>query len=149
MVAEIVRFPSGSLMPHLYAVRENGEIDDPLTQTLMDFVMQCDDSLSKIEELIALHQANQYEPEHPQLPDWGVNDINLWLRSPMAQSGYVCISNENTNYHSDEDGQPEQFTYEQFHAAVKHWREFQALIAQEGMDRLVGKRLEAPWPQSM
>lgn len=37
----------------------------------------------------------------------------------------ICISNENTGeYSTEEGGQPQQFTYEQFRAALKHWREF-------------------------
>ena len=40
-----------------------------------------------------------------------------------------------------------QFTYEQFRAALKHWREFRELMAREGKDKLVGRRFEAIFPE--
>jgi hypothetical protein len=81
------------------------------------------------------------------MPDWGVNDTNIWLVAPMAQPGHVCIANENSGeFSTEEGGQPQQFTYEQFHAALSHWREFQKMLAREGKENLVGRRYEAVLP---
>jgi hypothetical protein len=65
----------------------------------------------------------------------------------MAQPGHICISNENTNEYSTEGGQPQQFTYEQFRAALKHWREFREMMEREGKENLVGRRYEAVFPE--
>src|SRR5450830_510301 len=98
--------------------------------------------------LYAQAEAGRYVSPNPSIPDWGVNDINIWLLAPMAQPAHVCITNENTEYSSDEEyGKPQQFTYEQFRAALKHWREFQKLIAREGKEKLVGQRFEVAFPE--
>lgn len=147
MTAEIAQLKSGSLIAVMSAICEDGKIDDAITQTLMDFAMQSDGHLTELDDLIARYQIGQYVPEHPQLPDWGVNDVNLWLRAPMAQPGHLCITNENTDYSSDEDhGRPQQFTYAQFHTAMSHWRKFKELIAREGKEKLVGRRFEVVLP---
>lgn len=74
--------------------------------------------------------------------------MNLWSRPPLAKPGHICISNENTDvYSTNEGGEPQRFTYAQFRAALKHWREFSDLIAREGRERLVGQRHEAEFPE--
>lgn len=93
-------------------------------------------------------EVGTYVSPDPSLPDWSVNDKNVWLVPPMAEPGHVCISNENAGDFSVSDGgQAQQFTYEQFRAALKHWREFRDLMAREGKDKLVGRRCEAVFPE--
>jgi hypothetical protein len=148
IVAEVVQLRGGSLMPVLSGINANGDVDDALTQTLLTFVMLSAPSHRDIEGLLQSVEAGQYIPEHPEWADWGVNDVDLWLRPPMAEPGHICISNENTvEYSTEEGGQPQQFTYEQFRAALKHWREFRELMAREGKDKLVGQRYEAVFPE--
>jgi hypothetical protein len=150
IISEVVQLHGNTLLSNFYAIRQvNNQIEDALTLTLLDFVMQCDDLLPKVDAVIKLHEAGEYSPQHPHLPDWGINDINLWLRHPMAEPGHVCITNENTDYSSDEEhGQPQQFTYAQFRAAMNHWRAFQELVAKHGKESLVGQRFEVAWPEA-
>lgn len=147
IVARIIQLREGAFLPILSGVDECGEVDEALTQTLLTFVMLSTPSHKDIEALLQSFEAGQYTPKHPEWADWGVNDVDLWLRPPMAQPGHVCISNENTElYSTEEGGQPQQFTYEQFRAALRHWREFRELMAREGKEKLVGRRYEAVFP---
>lgn len=41
---------------------------------------------------------------------------------------------------------PQQFTYAQLPAALKHWREFRTVVERDGKDKLVGRRFEADFP---
>lgn len=125
-----------------------GRLDTATTHTLLELVEQSVPDDQALEALVAGAEAGLYISPNPAMPDWGVNDINIWLAAPMAQPGHVCVTNENTEYSSDEEyGQPQQFTFKQFHAALKHWREFQALIAHEGKDKLLGQRFEVEFPE--
>lgn len=135
-------------MPVLSGVDALGEVDDALTQTLLTFIMLSTPSHKDIERLLESMEAGQYHPKHPEWADWGVNDVDLWLRPPMAKPGHVCIANANTDaYSTEEGGQPQHFTYGQFRAALRHWREFIAIVARDGQNRLVGQRLEADFPE--
>ena len=123
-------------------------LDVATTHTLIDLIEQSIPDDQTLEALVVQAKAGRYISPNPAMPDWGVNDINIWLAPPMAQPGHVCITNENTEYSSDEDhGNPQQFTYAQFHAALNHWREFRELMAREGKEHLVGRRYVAVFPE--
>lgn len=148
IIAEISATPDGVLHSVLYCVGDNDEVDRSVTDTLLHFIEMSYPSESQIEQLLVLAESGGYVPKNPEWADWGVNDVDLWLRPPMAEPGHICISNENTSeYSTEEGGQPQQFTYEQFRAALKHWREFRELIAREGKENLVGRRREAAFPE--
>ena len=136
-------------IPIFYCLNEAGELERPLSWTLLDLLAESwppDDD--QLEGLVSLAELGRYVPQDPSLPDWGVNDKNVWLVPPMAEPGHICISNENTGeYSTEEGGKPQQFTYEQFRAALKHWREFRELMAREGKENLVGRRYEAEFPE--
>lgn len=149
LIARVEVLSNGVVSTGMGCFDSEGNLDIATTHTLLDLVEQSIPDDQALEVLVAQAEAGHYISPNPAMPDWGVNDINIWLVAPMAQPGHVCITNENTEYSSEEGyGQPQQFTYAQFHAAMKHWREFQALIAREGKDSLVGQRFEAPWPEA-
>lgn len=134
--------------PVFYCLNEVDELDRSVSWTLLDLLAESwppDDD--QLETLVAEAEAGRYVPRDPSLPDWGVNDKNVWLVAPIARLGHICIANENTDeYSTEEGGQPQQFTYGQFRAALKHWREFRELMAREGKENLVGRRYEAVFP---
>lgn len=67
----------------------------------------------------------------------------------MAKLGHICISSEYADkYSTDEGGCPQQFTYEQFRAALRHRRDFQELAVREGKESLVGRHYEATFPEA-
>ena len=146
IIGEIFKLPSGSLLPQLYCVQENGQVDRAVSDTLLDLIQKSYPHEDQLEALVAQAEAGRYASPDPSLPDWGVNDTNIWLVAPMAQPGRVCIANENSGDYSSDGGEPQHFTYEQFHAALNHWREFKQLIAQEGKESLTGRRYEAALP---
>ena len=149
LVADIWKHPQGFLSAKFYCCDADDQLDRAITHTLLSLVKEAaPPSDAGLEALIAEAEAGRYVPRDPSLPDWGVNDKNVWLVAPMAEPGHICISNENTGeYSTEEGGQPQQFTYEQFRAALKHWREFRELMAREGKDKLVGRRYEAVFPE--
>ena len=148
LIAEIWRHPQGFLGNTFYCHGDDGELDRAITQTLLSLIQEASSpSDEALEVLVSTAEAGRYAPRDPTLPDWGVNDKNVWLVEPMAKSGHICIANENTEeYSTEEGGQPQQFSFAQFRAALKHWREFQALVASEGKDKLLGQRYEALFP---
>jgi hypothetical protein len=146
IIADISQLPNGWLSPVFYCIDAEGQLDRAVTHTLLLLIQQAHPHEAELESLVTVAESGRYASPNLKLPDWGVNDINLWLLAPMAQPGHVCISNENAgDYSADDGGQPQQFTFEQFRSALKHWREFKELIAKEGKDNLVGRRFEAPW----
>lgn len=148
LIAEVLKRSDGSFHSVLYCVGDDGRPDQAIANTLLEFLELSYPSAAEIERLVALAEAGSYVPKNPAWADWGVNDVDLWLLPPMAKPGHICISNENTSEYSREaGGQPQQFTYEQFHAALKHWREFVQAMAREGKDKLVGRRYEALFPE--
>jgi hypothetical protein len=146
IIGEVFKLPSGSLLPQLYCVREGGQVDRAVTDTLLDLIQQSYPHEDQLEALVVEAEAGRYTSPDPSLPDWGVNDTNIWLVVPMAQPGCMCIANENSSHYSSNRGEPQQFTYEQFYFALKHWREFKQLMAREGKAGLVGRRYEATLP---
>lgn len=146
IIAEVFALPSGSLLPQLYSVHEDGNVDHSVSDTLLDLIQQSYPHEDQLEALVRQAEEGRYQSPDASLPDWGVNDTNIWLVAPMARPGHVCIANENSEAFSAEEGEPQQFTYHQFHAALKHWREFKQLMASEGKERLIGKRFELNLP---
>lgn len=147
LVAEIHQSSDGVLHSLDYCVDEEKRLVVAVTHTLLEFIRESIPDDRALEALVAEAEAGCYISPNPAMPDWGVNDINIWLAPPMALPGHVCITNENTEYSSDRDhGNPQLFTYKQFHAALRHWREFQAVVAREGKNQLVGQRHEAEFP---
>lgn len=149
LIADISRMPGGRLRTRFYCNNTDGQLDQAVSHTLLLLVTESSpESDAELEALVSEAEAGRYVPQDPSLPDLGVNDKNVWLVPPMAEPDHICISNENTGeYSTQEDGQPQQFTYEQFRAALKHWREFRELMAREGKDNLVGRRYEAVFPE--
>ena len=92
--------------------------------------------------LLTSHEAGTYHPEHPEWADFGINDINMWIREPFVERGYVLISNENVEEYSEEYGTPQRFTVAQFRQVMAFWEEFLALVDEKGKEALVGKKFE-------
>lgn len=149
LIADISKRPDGGLRSRYYCQNADGQFEQAVSHTLLLLISEASPaSDAELEALVSEAEAGCYVPRDPSLPDWGVNDKNVWLVPPMAQSGHVCISNENKDeYSTEEGGQPQQFTYEQFRAALKHWREFQQMIDRVGKDQLVDRRYEAMFPE--
>ena len=149
LIADISKKPDGGLRSRFYCQGADGQLDRAVSHTLLLLIAESvPPSEAGLETLVEEAEAGRYVPRDPSLPDWGVNDKNVWLVAPMAEPGHICIANENTGeYSTEEGGQPQQFTYTQFRAALKHWREFRELMAREGKENLVGRRYEAAFPE--
>lgn len=147
LIAKVEVLPNGMVSTGMGCFDGEEHLDIATTHTLLELVEQANPDEQGLEAVVDQAERGLYTSPNPGLPDWGVNDINIWLVAPMAKPGHVCITNENTEYSSDEvHGNPQQFTYQQFRAAMKHWREFRELMAREGKEKLVGRRYEAAFP---
>jgi len=148
LIADVSEKADGGLRYRYYCHGDDGQLDRAVSHTLLMLIAESiQPSDFELEALIAEAEAGHYVPHDPSLPDWNVNDKNVWVVEPMAKVGHICISNEYLDeYSSEEGGCPQQFTYNQFRAALKHWRGFLELSAREGKQKMVGRRCEAEFP---
>lgn len=143
MIAEVYKLPSGSLMPQMYCIESDGNVNRAVTDTLLSLVTELNDKMmDELEALVSASEVGTYRPVDPDLPDWGINDKNVWLMPPKAKPGCLCVSNEYVPDYSDDDGEPQQFTRQQFRQALAHWKSFQKLIQERGLPNMIGHRVE-------
>lgn len=143
IVTEAFKMPSGSVIPLIYVVKENGQVDRAITDTLCDFVSHLFPPADKeFEDLLVRLSEGKYLPTNPSLADFGVNDVNVWLVAPHAGDGGLLISNENIPDYSSDEGEPQKFSIKQFHAMSECWRKFQKNIRENGAESIVGVKFE-------
>lgn len=143
LISEVFRLPSGSLIPQLYCLDDAGQPSRSVTETLLDLISEASPPAdSELERLVSEAELGRYVATDPDLPDWSCNDKYVWLRPPMAEPGCICVSNENSAEFSQEEGEPQQFTIQQFRLALDHWRKFRELIRQRGIEALAEQRFE-------
>ena len=92
IIAEVVKRTNDWMSTMLYCVGENGEVDKAVTDTLLDLIEQSFPHEDQLESLVALAEAGRYVSPNPALPDWGVNDTNIWLAAPMAKAAFSSAS---------------------------------------------------------
>lgn len=110
--------------------------------TLLDFVSELPPDDDEFEFLLSQVEAGEYLPEGNALADWSENDKLVWLRPPEAESGQLCISNENVPEYSLEFGRPQRFTIKSFRTLRSHWRNFLRSVHAEGKEKWLGRKLE-------
>jgi len=141
--AYVFKFESGRFGSNMNAENEDGSLNEAMIHTLINFIFLLDPELRKIvTTLLASHEANTYHPDHPEWADFGINDINMWIREPFVERGHVLISNENVDEYSEEHGTPQRFTVAQFRQVMAFWEEFLALVEEKGKEALLGKKFE-------
>lgn len=141
--AYIFRFADGLFGSNMNAVNEDGSLNGEMIHTLVNFIFLLDPELRKIiMALLTSHEAGTYHPEHPEWADFGINDINMWIREPFVESGHVLITNKNTEEYSEEYGTPQRFTVSQFRQVMAFWEDFLALVEEKGKAALLGQKFE-------
>jgi hypothetical protein len=147
IITEVFKMPSGSIIPLLYAVKEDGQVDRAVTDTLCEFVSHLFPPADKeFESLLAQVDKKRYLPINPLLADFGVNDVNAWLVAPHVKDGGLSISNENIPDYSIDDGQPQNFSMKEFHAIFECWKNFQKIIQEKGAESILGEKFETLIP---
>lgn len=143
IVTETFKMPGGSVIPLIYALKENGQVDRAITDTLCDFVSHLSPPADKeFEGLLVRLSEGKYLPTNPSLADFGVNDINVWLVGPHAEDGDILISNENIPDYSSDEGEPQKFSIKQFRAMSECWKKLQKNIGENGAESIVGVKFE-------
>lgn len=97
LIDDISKTPDGGSRSRFCCQGANGQLDPAVSHTLLLLIAESvPPSDAGLEALVAQAEASRYVPRDPSLPDWGVNDKNVWLVGPMAEPGHICIANENT-----------------------------------------------------
>src|SRR5687768_2719884 len=101
LIADVSKKPDGRLRTRFYCQSAGGQLDEAVSHTLLLLITESlHTSDAELEALVSEAEAGCYVSRDPSLPDWSVNDKNVWLGSPMAEPGHICISNENTGEYS-------------------------------------------------
>ena len=144
VVSEIFKMPNGAFAPMFYCRREDGQIDQDVTSTLLMAVEECTPAaIASLAVLIDEVAAGTYVPHDPVLPDWGVNDKNFWFGPPYTKPHHVLISNENIEDYSIDHGKPQEFSLDQVRAALDHWRRFLETVRLSGKESFEGEKFES------
>lgn len=78
IIAEIFKMPGGSVTPLIYALKENGQVDRAITDTLCDFVSHLFPAADKeFEDLLVRLSEGKYLPTNPSLGKLFTN--RFWL----------------------------------------------------------------------
>ena len=147
IITEVFKRPDGSCGPYIYAVKEDGEIDRAITDTLCEFVSFLFSPVEEFLILLEMAKAGKYVRADPLLADFNGNDINVWVVPPFAKEGCICFANENIpEYSSDEEDGPQHFSFAQFDATFSVWLKFQEFIREKGIENLAGQKFETIIP---
>lgn len=142
LVADVIRLPSGRPCWRLYAADGPKSDCDAVTNTLLDLVGMAHDTIAEVFGLLDRVQSGSYVREHPELADFGFNDVLVWVCPPEAAPGSLTISKEYVPEWSVEFGTPQQFTRAQLSVAVSHFEAFKRMVDLRDLEASVGHRSE-------
>lgn len=142
IVADLLLLPSGTSIPRLYALNDNGSFNGEMTDTLLDFISELPPADVEFENLLARVESGEYVSKDPNFADWSENDKYVWLFSPYSSEGELCVSNENIPIYSVDEGQPQRFSIETFKVVRRHWKDFLSRVNQDGPESWLGRRYE-------
>lgn len=141
IVAEILKIPSGSLIPQYCCLDKSGKVVRSVTDTLLDLIAESPPSeLEALASILRLAENGQYKRDDSTLADWSANDKFVWIGLPKTEAGYVLVSNENIPDFADEGGKPQKFSISQFLSAIAHWNIFGEMIRERGKAALLGEQ---------
>jgi hypothetical protein len=123
-----------------------GSLDVAATATLVDLIYMAhwgEDSLRALKDLVSQAESGMYISPNPDLPDFGINDVNLWLAVPKPKPSTICVTNENTEF-THEAGGEQYFSFQQFWHAMSCYERLAKVAVELGADRLVEGRVEMP-----
>src|SRR5262245_39990440 len=127
--------------PRVYygALDTQGMEDVAASNTLIDLIHMAhwsEDSLSALKDLVSLAETGGYISPDPQLPDFGINDVNLWLVVPMTKPALICVTNENTEF-THEAQRQQYFTFGQFWDALACYARLAEAALERGQEGLI------------
>lgn len=147
IVAELILLSNKSIYPRVYCIDETGRENEAITVTLCDAIWELRGRpLLELKELISSFILGKYQPIDQELPDMSINDKFIWVRPPLANKSEICISNENIQEYSIDDGLPQYFNFEQFNTACNVVEEFENIIIKHGKENLIGIKIEIDFP---
>lgn len=112
---------------------------DSAASELVDFLHMANWSEFSLQELLALvraAEAGTYQSPNERLPDWGVNDVNIWLAPPKVDPGTFCITNENTE-------SEQHFRFQDFWEVLSCYKKLEQRTRDIGRASLVDNPIEA------
>lgn len=113
---------------------------DQAASELIDFLHMANWNEPALQELVALvreAEAGAYQSPNERLPDWGVNDVNIWLAPPKVDRGTFCITNENSETE-------QYFRFQDFWEVLSCYKKLEQRVRNMGKASLVSNPIEAP-----
>jgi hypothetical protein len=139
--------PKGNDFPLLYCLDESGEVNRAVTDTLLDAVSELSPpEIAIFESSMQQVEAGNFHPVAPDEPHWAGNATTAWFGEPRAGKNEVLIANSYVPEFSEEDGEPQRFTFAQLRLAMQAWRGFKRELAERGVEAMRGQRKEIPFP---
>lgn len=88
LIADVLTKADGGIRRRYYCEDAHGHLDGPVTHTLLMLVSESlPPSDVELESLVAEARNGDYMSPNAALPDWGVNDKNVWLTPPWRCQG--------------------------------------------------------------
>jgi len=143
--------PQGKGPPNagITCVDENGALDSAVVNTLLSVVMELSRrEYDLFESLMSRASDGDCDPAEFSQPRWSGNECIAWFGEPRAGQDHVLIANQYVPEYSEEDGQPQRFTFEQLRVAMQVWRDFRSEVARKGITAMLGETREVPFPGS-
>lgn len=137
----------GRAYVYYVAFDDTDQPNDAVNATILDLVKMAHwrgDSLNKLVELVLRAQSGAYQSPNPGLPDFGINDVNIWLAEPNARPGMICVTNENTEY-THEFGRQQHFTFNDFWSLLKCFTELSTAIRDTPAELLITDHVSVAW----
>lgn len=139
----------GSPFAGMTCIKENGDIDSPAVNTLLSVVQELSPrEYDLFESLMSRTSKTDIDPAEFGRPRWAGNECVAWFGEPRAGKGHVLIANQYVPAYSEDDGEPQRFTFEQLRLAMRVWRDFKSQVARKGILAMLGETMEAPFPGS-
>jgi hypothetical protein len=139
----------GSPFPGITCINENGDIDSAVVNTLLSVVAELSPrEYDLFESLMSRASKGNYDPAEFSRPRWSGNECAAWFGEPRAGKGHVLIANQYVPEYSEEDGEPQRFTFEQLRVAMQVWRDFKSQVGRKGILTMLGETMEVPFPGS-
>lgn len=147
LILYVFSHSSGINQPSMVCQDETGEVNRAITDTLLDAVSELSPlEYALFEEIMQQVETGTYHPVAPDEAHWAGNATVAWFGEPKAGKDSVLIANEYVPEFSEEDGEPQRFSFEQLKLVMKVWFKFKRELAEHEAQSMRGRMVEIPFP---
>ena len=131
---QAIELNDGRIHVYYSALNGDGTPDHAADSTLLDLIDMAhwgSDMLDSLCSLVQQAESGGYVSADKARPDFGINDVNLWISEATCKPGTICITNENTIYTLDQSG-AQLFAYSQFWQTLDCYKRLRAMALERG-----------------